>query len=107
MEDVKPVEKKEKKKREKKQKTPRPTGLPEGFELANKLDRSMSWFVNFGWNFGVLIAALVMMSSDTGTITTILIRRIICYDGFKRNNFTNKNWKDTWSICISCQIYQL
>ena len=69
----KPVEKKEKKKREKKQKTPRPTGLPEGFELANKLDRSMSWFVNFGWNFGVLIAALVMMSSDTGMVTTILV----------------------------------
>ena len=72
VEDVKPVEKKEKKKREKKQKTPRPAGLPEGFELANKLDRSMSWFVNFGWNFGVLIAALFMAASDTGTITTIL-----------------------------------
>ena len=76
--DAKPVGKKEKKKREKKQKAPRPTGLPEGFELANKLDRSMSWFVNFGWNFGVLIAALVMMSSDTGMVTTILIIVSFC-----------------------------
>ena len=67
--EAKPVkEKKEKKKRE-----PRPVGLPEGFELANRLDRTMSWFVNFGWNFGVLIAAIVMMMSDTGIVTTILL----------------------------------
>ena len=57
----------------KKSKVTRPVGLPEGFDLANRLDRTMSWFVNFLWNFGVLIAAIFMMLSDTGMITTILI----------------------------------
>ena len=33
----------------------------------------MSWFVNFAWNFGVLFAALFMMASDTGIVTTILL----------------------------------
>ena len=60
-------------KKEKKVRTPRPSGLPDGFELASKLDRTMSWFVNFGWNFGVLLAAIFMMTSDTGVVTTILL----------------------------------
>ena len=60
-------------KKEKKAKAPRPVGLPEGFDLANTLDRTMSWVVNFAWNFGVLIAAIFMMMSDTGVITTILL----------------------------------
>ena len=65
-----------KKKREKKERKPRasrPTGLPEGFEIANKLDRTMSWFVNFAWNFGVLLAAIFMMAGDTSVVTTILL----------------------------------
>lgn len=65
------VEKKQKK--AKKPRAARPTGLPEGFEISNKLDRTMSWFVNFGWNFGVLFAALFMMAGDTGLVTTILL----------------------------------
>ncbi|MBR95961.1 MAG: hypothetical protein CMA81_03980 [Euryarchaeota archaeon] len=69
---AKPVKEK-KEKKEKKKRAPRPAGLPEGFELANKLDRTMSWFVNFGWNFGVLIAAIFMMFSDTNVVTTILL----------------------------------
>jgi hypothetical protein len=60
-------------KRERKSRESRPAGLPEGFDLANRLDRTMSWFVNFAWNFGVLIAAVVMMLSDTGMVTTILL----------------------------------
>ena len=60
-------------KRERKPRQSRPAGLPEGFDLANGLDRTMSWFVNFAWNFGVLIAAVVMMLSDTGMVTTILL----------------------------------
>ena len=75
-----PKPKKEKKeKKEKKARKPRkprqarPSGLPDGFEMANKLDRTMSWFVNFAWNFGVLFAALFMMASDTGIVTTILL----------------------------------
>ena len=67
------VPKKAKKKRERKPRVKRPTGMPEGFEIANKLDRTMSWFVNFGWNFGVLLAAIFLMTSDTGTVTTILL----------------------------------
>ena len=60
-------------KRERKSRESRPAGLPKGFDLANRLDRTMSWFVNFAWNFGVLIAAVVMMLSDTGMVTTILL----------------------------------
>ena len=60
-------------KKEKRARTPRPSGLPDGFELASKLDRTMSWFVNFAWNFGVLLAAIFMMSSDTSVVTTILL----------------------------------
>ena len=67
-------EKKEKKARKPRKPRPaRPSGLPDGFEMANKLDRTMSWFVNFAWNFGVLFAALFMMASDTGIVTTILL----------------------------------
>lgn len=60
-------------KKEKKARAPRPVGLPEGFDLANRLDRTMSWFVNFAWNFGVLIAAIFMMMADTSVVTTILL----------------------------------
>jgi hypothetical protein len=60
-------------KKAKKVRATRPSGLPNGFDLATRLDRTMSWFVNFGWNFGVLIAAMFMMMSDTGMITTILL----------------------------------
>lgn len=60
-------------KKERKPRAARASGLPDGFEMANKLDRTMSWFVNFAWNFGVLFAALFMMASDTGLVTTILI----------------------------------
>ena len=65
--------KKKREKKERKPRTPRPTGLPEGFEIANKLDRTMSWFVNFAWNFGVLLAAIFMMAGDTSVVTTILL----------------------------------
>ncbi|MFL2882248.1 MAG: hypothetical protein ACJ0CN_03640 [Candidatus Poseidoniaceae archaeon] len=69
-----PKAKKEKKaKKPRKPRQARPSGLPEGFQIANKLDRTMSWFVNFAWNFGVFFAALFMMASDTGLITTILL----------------------------------
>ena len=65
--------KQKKPKKEKKARTPRPSGLPDGFEICNKLDRTMSWFVNFAWNFGVLLAAIFMMAGDTSVITTILL----------------------------------
>ena len=67
------VAKPAKQKKEKKPRAPRPTGLPDGYEISNKLDRTMSWFVNFGWNFGVLLAAIFMMAGDTSVVTTILL----------------------------------
>ncbi len=67
------VAKTAKPKKERKPRAPRPTGLPEGFEISNKLDRTMSWFINFGWNFGVLLAAIFMMAGDTSVVTTILL----------------------------------
>ena len=67
------VPKTTKPKKEKKPRTPRIKGIPEGFEITNKLDRTMSWFVNFGWNFGVLLAAIFMMAGDTSVVTTILL----------------------------------
>ncbi len=36
----------------------RPTGLPEGYELAGKMPRYIGWLINFGWNFGALIGTL-------------------------------------------------
>jgi len=65
--------KEKKPKKQKKPRTARPSGLPDGFEICNKLDRTMSWFVNFAWNFGVLLAAIFMMAGDTSVITTILL----------------------------------
>ena len=36
----------------------RPTGLPEGYELAGKMPRYIGWLINFAFNFGVLIGTL-------------------------------------------------
>ena len=33
----------------------RPSGLPEGFELAGNMPRYIGWIINFAWNFGVAI----------------------------------------------------
>jgi len=56
----------------KKVRTPRTTGLPDGFELASAMNRSISWWINFVVNFSVLFAALAMTANDTGVTTTIL-----------------------------------
>ncbi len=50
----------------------RPAGLGDDYELASNMNRRISWLVNFVINFGVLIAALFIASSDTGIVTTIL-----------------------------------
>ena len=57
----------------KKVRTARTTGLPEGYDLASKMNRSISWWVNIVVNFSVLIVAIAMMVNDTGATTTILI----------------------------------
>ena len=41
---------------------PRPSGLPEGYELAGKLPRYIGWLMNFGFNFGVLIGTIFIFS---------------------------------------------
>jgi len=51
----------------------RPMGLAEDYELASKMNRRISWLVNFVINFGVLFAALFIMISDTNVVTTILV----------------------------------
>ena len=52
---------------------PRPMGLADDYELASKMNRRISWLVNFVINFGVLFAALFIMLSDTNVVTTILV----------------------------------
>lgn len=55
----------------KKVRTARTTGLPEGYELASKMNRSISWWVNLAVNFSVLITGLGMVVfGDTGVTTT-------------------------------------
>ena len=69
-------EKKEKKAKKQKVKKPRPAGLSSEFEIAPKLSRVISWWVNFLANFSVLIAALFMSAftggKSGGLETTIL-----------------------------------
>ena len=56
----------------KKVRAQRTTGLPEGYELASKMNRSISWWVNIAVNFSVLTVALVLTASNTTTLTTYL-----------------------------------
>ena len=52
-------------KKEKEEKI-RPTGLPEGYELAGKMPRYIGWLINVAWNFGVLVGTLsVFLFSDS------------------------------------------
>ena len=41
----------------------RPTGLPEGFELATSMPRYIGWLINFAWNFGLVIGLLILLST--------------------------------------------
>lgn len=67
---------KQKKEKKPKVKKARPASLSSDFEIAPKLSRVISWWVNFIANFSVLIAALVMSAltggSSGGLETTIL-----------------------------------
>lgn len=44
----------------------RPTGLPEGFELAGGMPRYISWLINFAVNFGLLIMGVSMNITSSG-----------------------------------------
>lgn len=67
---------KPKKEKKPKVKKARPASLSSDFEIAPKLSRVISWWVNFVANFSVLIAGLVMSAltggSSGGLETTIL-----------------------------------
>jgi len=67
---------KRKKEKKPKVKKARPASLSSDFEIAPKLSRVISWWVNFIANFSVLIAGLVMSAltgdSSGGLETTIL-----------------------------------
>lgn len=67
---------KAKKEKKEKVKKARPAGLSSEFEIAPKLSRVISWWVNFLANFSVLIAALFMSAftggQSGGLETTIL-----------------------------------
>ena len=49
----------------------RPTGLPEGYELAGKMPRYIGWLINFGWNFGVAIGLLSIISTGADSDLTL------------------------------------
>ena len=68
---------KAKKPKKEKTKKPRPAGLSDEFEIAQKLSRVISWWVNFVANFSLLIAGLFMSAftggQSGGLETTILL----------------------------------
>ena len=49
----------------------RPTGLPEGYELAGNMPRYIGWLINFAWNFGVSIGLLSMIATGADPDLTI------------------------------------
>ena len=49
----------------------RPTGLPNGFELAGNMPRYIGWIINFAWNFGVAIGLLSILSTGADSDLTI------------------------------------
>tara|TARA_B100000003_G_scaffold5546_1_gene5053 strand:+ start:124 stop:1032 length:909 start_codon:yes stop_codon:yes gene_type:complete len=49
----------------------RPSGLPEGFELAGNMPRYIGWIINFAWNFGVSIGLLSILSTGADSDLTI------------------------------------
>ena len=49
--------------------TIRPTGLPEGFELAGSMPRYIGWLINFAWNFGIIIGLLSILSTGADSET--------------------------------------
>ena len=59
----KAVAKKADSKPEREPRVSRPTGLPEGFELASSMPRYIGWLINFAWNFGVIIGLLSLLAT--------------------------------------------
>jgi len=51
--------------------------LPDEFVLAGKNHRAAAWFVNFCWNWGLLIAALSLIIFAGGDLTLLLIAALV------------------------------
>ena len=64
--------KREKPKREREPRI-RPSGLPEGYELAGKMPRYIGWLINFAWNFGVIIGVGSIMATGANSDLTIVV----------------------------------
>jgi hypothetical protein len=58
-------------KAERKPRVSRPTGLPEGFELAGNMPRYIGWLINFAWNFGIIIGLLSILSTGADSDLTL------------------------------------
>lgn len=93
-----PVAKKSKKESKPKVKKARPEGLSSDFEIASKLNRVISWWVNFTVNFAILIGALVMSvttgGQSGGTATTLLFASaglIFIFNGIVLPIWTGRN----------------
>lgn len=71
----------------------RPTGLPEGYELAGGMPRYIGWLINFVWNFGVLIGTLsIFMFGDPDmTIPFLLAALMILANWFVIPIWTGRN----------------
>ena len=65
-------------KKENREEKIRPTGLPEGYELAGAMPRYIGWLINFAWNFGVLIGTLsIFMFGDPDMTIPFLLAGIM------------------------------
>ena len=67
----KKVEAKAAKPKSEKEEKLRPTGLPEGFELAGNMPRYIGWLINFAWNFGVAIGLLSIIGTGSDPDLTL------------------------------------
>ena len=56
---------------EKVEKINRPSGLPEGYELAGSMPRYIGWLINFAWNFGIIIGLLSILSTGADSDLTM------------------------------------
>jgi hypothetical protein len=68
---AKAVAKKAAAKPERSPKVSRPTGLPEGFELAGNMPRYIGWLINFAWNFGIIIGLLSILATGADSDLTL------------------------------------
>jgi len=91
-------QKQDKKAKQPKQKKARPVGLSSEFEIAQKLSRVISWWVNFIANFAVLIAALFMSAFTGGqsggletTILFIVAVLALLFNSFFLPFYTGRN----------------